>query len=258
MLKKAIWIIALIAIVGVLTYGAVNRTLAKTNDTETRNETASLTTNHEQGVEVAGGQGWGRGQAESVGSEADHAVTEQGYGRQNQNATTVTGQGQGNGRGQNRQAEQDQEAFGEAEPSGQGYGRQNQNRQVNRRRARAMAGQGRNRQTEQAAAGIPEAEHTEMEWQSVQGKVVSLAADTMTVETASGATVLVEGRPWSYAQEAGFAAALGDVVTLNGFDEEGEFKVGELANDDSGQFVQIREIDGRPLWAGNGQGRNRN
>lgn len=261
MLKKVIWSITLIAIVGVLTYGAVNRTLAKTNDTDARSETTSIASNHEQGTEVASGQGWGRGRGEIAHEEAEHAAsgedTGQGYGRQNQNATAESQQGQGNGRGQNRQVEQDHESFGEAEQIGQGYGRQNQNT-TGESQAVQGNGQGRNRQTEQAAAAVAEAEHADMDWQTVQGEVVSLASDEMLVSTASGATVVVEGQPWSYAQQAGFTAELGDEITVNGFEEDGEFKVGELMNDASGQLIVLRELGGRPMWAGQGQGKNRN
>ena len=248
MYKKAIWSIVLIAIVGVLIYGAVNRTLAKTIDSEP----ASVAASHDQATEVASGQDWGRGQAEKAGDEVDHERSSEGYGRQGQDTTDESWQGQGNGRGRNRQSEQDREDFGEAE--GQEYGRQGQNTTDDSWQGQ---GKGQNGQSEQAMAGNAEAEHADMDWQTVQGEVVSLASDAMTVETASGASVLVEGMPWSYAQKAGFAAEMGDEVTLNGFEEDGEFKVGELANDASGQLVQIRELSGRPLWAGGGgQGRS--
>ena len=246
MLKKAIWSIVLIAIVGVLIYGAVNRTLAKTVDSNTGSESASLAANHSQTTEVASGQGWDRGQSEKAVAESDQVQNNAEQGRQGQNTASETWQGQGNGRGQNRQTEQNSAGVGEAEQAGQGYGRQGQNK-----------GRAQNRQSEQAGAGNAEAVHTDMVWQTVQGEVVSLAPDAMIVETTSGTSVFVAGRPWSYAQESGFVVELGDEVTLNGFEENGEFKVGELTNDAGGQLVQIREYSGRPLWAGGGQGRSR-
>ena len=257
MLKKAIWSIVLIAIVGVLIYGAVNRTLAKTIDSDTSSESASLATNHNQATEIASSLGQGRGQAEKTGAETDHAVDGESHGRQGQNTTSDSGARQGQGRGQNRQVEPNDAGVGEAEQAGQGYGRQGQNATSGSESWQGKGnGRGQNRQAEQAGAGNAEAEHANMEWQTVQGEVVSLASDAMIVETTSGASVLVEGRSWSYAQQAGFVAELGDAVTLNGFEEDGEFKVGELANDASGQLVQIRELSGRPLWAGGGQGRS--
>ena len=257
MLKKAIWSIVLIAIVGVLIYGAVNRTLAKTIDSDIRSETASLTTNHDQATEVASSQGQGHGQTEKTGAETDHAVDGEGHGRQGQNTTSDSESRQGKGQGQNRQDELNDAGVGEAEQAGQGYGRQGQNATSDSGERQGQGnGRGQNRQAEQAGVGNAETEHANMEWQTVQGEIVSLASDALIVETASGASVLVEGRSWSYAQQAGFVAELGDAVTLNGFEEDGEFKVGELANDTSGQLVQLRELSGRPQWAGGGQGRS--
>ncbi len=257
MLKKAIWSIALIAIVGVLIYGAVNRTLAKTIDSDIRSESASLVTNRDQATEVASNQGQGRGQAERAGGEADHELNGEGYGQKGQNTTSDSETRQGQGRGQNQQAEQNDAGVGEAEQTGQGYGRQGQNATSDSGERQGQGnGRGQNRQAEQAGAGNAEAEHANMEWQTVQGEIISLASDAMSVETTSGASVLVEGRSWSYAQQAGFMAELGDAVTLNGFEEDGEFKVGELVNDASGQLVQVRELSGRPLWAGGGRGRS--
>ena len=61
MYKKVIWSIVLIAIVGVLTYGAVNRTLAKTEDSGP----LALADKKGQTTEVAEGRGLGRGQTEN-------------------------------------------------------------------------------------------------------------------------------------------------------------------------------------------------
>jgi hypothetical protein len=108
--------------------------------------------------------------------------------------------------------------------------------------ASATLGQG-------AGTGLAEVE----EWLSVQGTVVSVDNLALVVQTADGSQITVEGRPWWFAQEQGFAAEAGDEVTLVGFDEDGEFEVGQLANDTAGTAVQIREDSGRPLWAGGGR-----
>ena len=233
MFKKAVWSIVLIAIVGVLIYGAVNRTLAKTIDVSP--EPAAIAANNSQTTDLASAQG-----------------------RQSQNTAPEALQGQSNGRSQNRQAESNREDFGEAEQPGQGYGRQDRNTTSDTGVRQSQGnGRGQNRQAGQAGAGSAEAVRVDMAWQTVQGEVVSLAPDAMIVETATGASVLIAGRPWSYIQESGFVVEPGDKVTLNGFEENGEFRIGELANDASGQLVQIREYSGRPLWAGGGQGRSR-
>ena len=95
MLKKAIWSIVLIAIVGVLTYGAVNRTLAKTAD----NDPESLSASHNVAAANNTGSGWGRGQIERTETGAEPVANTEGYGRGYQRskteATTEDWQGQG-------------------------------------------------------------------------------------------------------------------------------------------------------------------
>jgi hypothetical protein len=65
--------------------------------------------------------------------------------------------------------------------------------------------------------------------------------------------VVVENRPWWFAQEQGVEVQPGDGIVLTGFYEDGEFEVGEIKNLRSGQVVEIREESGRPLWAGGGR-----
>ncbi len=99
------------------------------------------------------------------------------------------------------------------------------------------------------------------EWLTFAGSVVSVDADALVVQTASGEPVTVENRAWWFAQEQGFWAEVGDAVTLLGFYEGGEpaagaghsFEVGRIENLSSGQTVLLRETGGRPLWAGRGR-----
>jgi len=73
------------------------------------------------------------------------------------------------------------------------------------------------------------------------------------VLTAAGEQVVVENRPWSFAQEMGFAAQPGDQVTLVGFYEDETLEVGQIADASNGQTVQLRDESGRPMWAGRGR-----
>ncbi len=75
----------------------------------------------------------------------------------------------------------------------------------------------------------------------------------MTIRTSAGDIQVID-RPWSFAQQQGFQAKVGDQVSLNGFYEDDTFEVGGLVNVSTGQETQIREQSGRPLWAG-GRGR---
>ena len=66
------------------------------------------------------------------------------------------------------------------------------------------------------------------------------------------ATIPSQGRPLSYALEQGFASTIGDAVLLHGFDEDGEFKLGQVDNLTAGASVILRDASGRPGWAGRG------
>lgn len=90
------------------------------------------------------------------------------------------------------------------------------------------------------------------EWLTLQGTIVSVTPDELVVQTTGGEQVLMDGRPWRFAQEAGFSAQAGDQLVLVGFYENGDFEVGQIENMATGQLVLIRDENGRPLWAGQG------
>ena len=90
-------------------------------------------------------------------------------------------------------------------------------------------------------------------WLELAGTAVGVDDEELLVELPTGEQLSVTGRPWRFALENDFAAVAGDTLTLTGFYEADEFEVGAIANDSSGQAVQIREESGRPLWAGGGR-----
>jgi hypothetical protein len=90
-------------------------------------------------------------------------------------------------------------------------------------------------------------------WLTLQGSVVSVDSGALVVETEDGEQVVVEGRPWWFAQGQGFVAQEGDELAVVGFYEGDEFEAGQLNNLSSGLSVPIREENGRPLWAGGGR-----
>jgi len=90
------------------------------------------------------------------------------------------------------------------------------------------------------------------EWLTLQGTVAMATTDELVVQTTGGEQILMDGRPWRFAQEAGFSAQAGDQLVLVGFYEGGDFEVGQIENMATGQVVLIRDEDGRPLWAGQG------
>jgi hypothetical protein len=98
-------------------------------------------------------------------------------------------------------------------------------------------------------------------WLTLQATVASVDSQALIVQTAEGQEIVVENRAWWFAQEQGFSAQVSDQVTLVGFYENDDpstgsgqrFEVGRITNVTSGQSVEIREDNGRPLWAGRGR-----
>ena len=105
-----------------------------------------------------------------------------------------------------------------------------------------------------AQDGVPQADVQPEEWLTLQGTVSSVADDLVEVRTAGGELVPLEGRPLSFAQEQGFSPEEGDEVTLAGFDEDGEFKIGKVTSPSDGVAIMLRDASGRPGWAGRGRG----
>jgi hypothetical protein len=91
------------------------------------------------------------------------------------------------------------------------------------------------------------------EWLTLDGTVVSMDSYALIVETVDGQEITVQGRPWLFIQESGLVLQVRERVQLIGFDDAGEFEVGQIANLTSGDSVQIRDESGRPLWAGGGR-----
>lgn len=92
------------------------------------------------------------------------------------------------------------------------------------------------------------------EWVILEGSV-SIADNTLaTITLLDGETLEITGRPWSFALENGYSLQTGDQVKLTGFyEDDGRFEVGSIENLTQGDSLQIRDQDGRPLWAGQGR-----
>lgn len=138
-------------------------------------------------------------------------------------------------------------------PAWSGGGRRAASQTATTTLAPGLGGFGGQGQTEAPGDGTGTGQAQVDEWLTLNGTVVSIDQDALVVQMAGGEQVMVENRPWWFAQELGFTAQPGDGITLVGFYEEGEFEVGRLENLRSGQVVDIREDSGRPLWAGGGR-----
>ena len=101
---------------------------------------------------------------------------------------------------------------------------------------------------------MPLAVQDEHNWQALLGEVTIASADLIVVTTESGEEVEIAGRPWRFAQEAGFSVQTGNQVELSGFYEDDIYEVAAINNLTSDANVQLRDETGRPLWVG-GYGR---
>ena len=90
-------------------------------------------------------------------------------------------------------------------------------------------------------------------WEQHHAAVTRVNDEALIVETDKGYEIVIQGRPWRFAQEQLFAVQVGDAVTLTGFYEGEEFEVGRIENTANGQSVWIRDESGRPMWAGRGR-----
>ncbi len=115
-------------------------------------------------------------------------------------------------------------------------------------------GQGRNQQF-QNALPAPQADITDADWMTLTGKVISATSDLIEIETAAGEVIPFEGQPLYYALGQGFSAQPDDAVIVSGFEEDGEFKIGQVTNLSNGASVTLRDSSGRPGWAGRGRRR---
>ncbi|MCD4685177.1 MAG: hypothetical protein K8S97_04495 [Anaerolineae bacterium] len=139
---------------------------------------------------------------------------------------------------------------------GQERGRSAEDALVNEgeRQGNAQEGGQGNNQGQTADAGNPLDEAVVDEWITLEGTVVAVDEDMLTVILNEGDTLVIEGRALSFAQEQGFAVVVDDRLTLAGSYEDDKFEVGQIENLTTGQAVTLREENGRPLWSGRGRG----
>jgi hypothetical protein len=93
----------------------------------------------------------------------------------------------------------------------------------------------------------------QLQMTTITGSVVRVDENALTVQAADGSQVIIENRPWWFAQELKFAAQVGDQIRLTGFSYNGVFETVKIENSTSGKTVQLRDEYGRPGWSGRGQ-----
>lgn len=95
------------------------------------------------------------------------------------------------------------------------------------------------------------------EWLTLTGQVVSVDTTGLTLQTDDGQTMSVALGPEWFWSDQSVTVAPGERVTVRAFEEDGEIKVGQISLESNGTVLQLRDDNGRPLWAGRGRGGGR-
>ncbi|MFC2055154.1 hypothetical protein ACFLV7_12810 [Chloroflexota bacterium] len=214
MIKKIFLGALFLGLAGVLIFGAVNRTIAKSTETP-----------------LAKGEGGGRQWEGSIDTEHQG-----GYGHGQFESNVVSGSHETNDHEGDCSGDSS-ESQGPSNEQGGSWGGQRRG--------------GGSRNSGGSIAGHSEAETAS--WITVEGSVLSADAEALVVSTADGETIVIEGRAWRFAQELGYTARVNAPITVVGFYEDGEFKVVQISGNNSEVPLQLRELSGRPLWAGGSQ-----
>lgn len=175
-------------------------------------------------------------------SEEAHAQANERETRFGQGAQAETGVGRGQGVSRQGQGQ------GLGQSQGQGFGQGQGQSQALGQSQGWVQGQGRGREGS-------ESEVAPLEQTTLEGIVVE--TDELFIETAAGETVQVGLGPSTYRESLGFVLKPGDRVRVSGYWEDGEFKAIQLENQTTGQSIVLRDPSGRPMWAGQGRGKNR-
>ena len=263
MLKRVVLLTVFIAFVGLLVVGAWNRTSARADMVS---EAQGSGQGQGQGQGNGQGQGQGNGQGQGDGSAVHEGRGSGGQGQgqgqgngQGGGSAVHEGQGSGSGQGQgegNGQGTGLGQGNGEGAGQGQGQGQGQGNGQAQGGGSAVHEGQGNGSgqgQSEGTGQGANSSHSLVEDWLIVSGVVKSVDETSMIVALDDGDDIEVEGRPWQFAMEQGFAPQVGDEVTVTGFYEDGELKAGQIADSTSGAVVTLRDETGRPGWSGSGR-----
>ncbi len=212
MLKKTILITLFILFTGILIYGAVNRTVAKTDDST--HPLAEGTGANRENAEASNGERQYRNRQEQLPPSQD---TEP-LGRQN------------NGRGGNQDSSRLNENSGPQ--GGQGRGWQG---------SQPGNGQGQQGSVDEAVTH---------DYVTLKGIVTQAPAAGVDLLLRTGDGQVQIGTGPGYLDEMGFVIQVEDSLSVTGFWEDGEFKATEITRQTDGASIALRDELGRPMWSG--------
>jgi hypothetical protein len=153
-------------------------------------------------------------------------------------------QGPNAGAGNNNSSNPDSGNIGTG--SGNGFGKKLSNDKGTKRQNATLPEKG------QSGPGLENVD----EIYQLEGFTREVNADYLLVETTDAEQIIVENRAWWVAADAGFSTEMGDGIKIIGFyDGNGIFEAISIENMTQGTMVSIREENGRPFWAGGGNGK---
>lgn len=104
--------------------------------------------------------------------------------------------------------------------------------------------------------GVPDQQAHVEEWLTLSGQVISVDTTGLTLQADDGQTLSIDLGPEWFWSNQDVTLDAGERVVVQVFEEDGEIKVSQISLED-GTLLQLRDTDGRPLWAGRGRGGGR-
>lgn len=92
------------------------------------------------------------------------------------------------------------------------------------------------------------------DWVTLTGMLTAIANGRMTMQLTDGQLVSFQTGQPRFFQSQGVVFNLGEQVEVVGFYTEGSFSAGDITQLSTGTRVFLRDPNGRPLWAGPGNG----
>lgn len=100
----------------------------------------------------------------------------------------------------------------------------------------------------------PEPQAQVTEWITINGTILSYQGSKMTVSADNGDIIVVQAGQPRFFSSQGVTFTVGDAISLVGYMEGDQFVAGEITQTATGLRVMLRDPNGRPLWAGPGNG----
>jgi hypothetical protein len=106
--------------------------------------------------------------------------------------------------------------------------------------------------------GVPQVLADVDEWITVEGTVTGVELNAVTIETTDGESLLAQLGPNTFWTNLDVVLEAGDDVQITGFYEDGSFTAGSVTLLATGETMDLRDADGRPLWSGGRRGQGQN